>query len=264
MIQRRGFAQLLLLFVVLFTMARSCGADGVGYAARRTVELRNDRYSVVHFHDWSEQTRETRFTLIGKLNHYESYFSSASNTFAYVKVYDRSTGNLVFRSPTPALTHLWVSPDSRYLVGLSNVKLWNPYQLIVFSLPDGKLVYKEHIASEVCTFTPEQLNQFFQQYPKAKIYLQQRTKQIGQMMYVDAYTIDMPTVVEKAAFDVLFYHRVPNPYSPNFRESVTNWMDWFDKKRPVVELQNENSGLVLTLRDPKGGPFRVPLGKQGD
>jgi hypothetical protein len=44
----------------------------------------------------------------------------------------------------PALTLLWISPDSRYVVGLSNVKLWNPYQLVVFSRA-GRRVFERSI-----------------------------------------------------------------------------------------------------------------------
>jgi hypothetical protein len=49
------------------------------------------------------------------------------------------TGAEIFRRPVPALTYIWISRDSKYIVGISNVKLWNPYQLVVFSRSGDRL-----------------------------------------------------------------------------------------------------------------------------
>jgi hypothetical protein len=45
----------------------------------------------------------------------------------------------LFRVPVPALTYIWISPDSKYVVGLSNIKLWNPYQIVVYSRSGERL-----------------------------------------------------------------------------------------------------------------------------
>jgi hypothetical protein len=46
----------------------------------------------------------------------------------------------LFRRPVPALTHIWISPDSAYVVGISNVMLWNPYQLVAFCRSGDRLL----------------------------------------------------------------------------------------------------------------------------
>jgi hypothetical protein len=40
----------------------------------------------------------------------------------------------------PALTHIWISTDSKYVVGISNVMLRNPYQLVVFNKSGDRLL----------------------------------------------------------------------------------------------------------------------------
>jgi hypothetical protein len=54
-----------------------------------------------------------------------------------LRILDRATGRQIFRRDGPRLTHLWVSPDGRYIVGLSRVKAQiGPHLIVVRS--DGK------------------------------------------------------------------------------------------------------------------------------
>jgi hypothetical protein len=53
---------------------------------------------------------------------------------------DKAPGTELFLHPVPVLTHIWISPDSKYVVGISNIMLWNPYQLIVFSKSGDRLL----------------------------------------------------------------------------------------------------------------------------
>jgi hypothetical protein len=116
-----GAATLLLAAVAL--------ADAVGYAG--VVDLRSETGAVVaeHHHDWSRSTEGARFKMISTT---KDPFT-ADNTYSYLRLLDKASGREIFRKPVPALTHLWISPDSRYVVGLSSIKLWNPYQIVVFS-----------------------------------------------------------------------------------------------------------------------------------
>jgi hypothetical protein len=65
---------------------------------------------------------------------------AADNDYSYLRLRDKATGAELFRRPVPALTHIWISPDSKYVVGISNVMLWNPYQLVVFSGSGDRLL----------------------------------------------------------------------------------------------------------------------------
>ena len=70
---------------------------------------------------------------------------SADNDYSYLRLRDKATSAELFRRPVPALTHIWISPDSKYLVGISDVMLWNPYQLVVFSKSDDRLLERNMV-----------------------------------------------------------------------------------------------------------------------
>jgi hypothetical protein len=126
----RGYATVacmaLSLLVVTSTTAH---ADRGGYG--KVVDLRAEAGTsrAEHHHDWSPSTRAARWKMISST---KNPFG-VENDYSYLRLYDELTGIELFRRPVPALTHIWVSPDSKYVVGLSNVKVWNPYQLVVFS-----------------------------------------------------------------------------------------------------------------------------------
>jgi hypothetical protein len=116
----RTRATLLLLLVLTAVAAGRAVADAVAYAG--VVELRASGGSTVaeHHHDWKKHT-------------------------AHVRILDSSSGKLLLERPSPALTTLWVSPDGRYVVGLSTIKSANPNQLFVLSR-DGGYVHEERIS----------------------------------------------------------------------------------------------------------------------
>jgi len=117
-------------------------ADAVGY--RGIVNLREQTDVVVaeHHHDWSRATEDARFKMITTT---KDPFTP-ENTYSYLRLLDRASGRELFKKPVPALTHLWISPDSRFVVGLSNVKLWNPYQIVVFDR-SGRRLFEKSITS---------------------------------------------------------------------------------------------------------------------
>ena len=105
-------------------------ADAVGYRAIVNLREQTDVVVAEHHHDWSRATEAARFKMITTTR---DPFTQ-ENTYSYLRLLDRASGRELFKKPVPALTHLWISPDSRFVVGVSNVKLWNPYQIVVFDL----------------------------------------------------------------------------------------------------------------------------------
>ncbi len=53
----------------------------------------------------------------------------------------------VYCTAPPALTHLWLSPDEKYVVGLSDIYNNNTHQLVVYTV-EGELVYNKTIECE--------------------------------------------------------------------------------------------------------------------
>jgi len=76
---------------------------------------------------------------------------------------------------------------------------------------------------------------------------------------VDGFILGMPNVIGMAAYGRLLDFEKPNRYSPNFGESVTNSVYWFDEANPNLEMREENGTLQLRLNDPKGEPFTIAL-----
>ena len=65
---------------------------------------------------------------------------TTQNTYSSLRVSDLRDGKLLFTVPVPALTHLWISKDSHFIVGISNIKLWNPIQVVVFDSRGNRLL----------------------------------------------------------------------------------------------------------------------------
>ena len=118
-------------------------ADAVGYAEIKDLREENDVLSVEHHHDWSRATEAARYKMITTT---KDPFT-AENTYSYLRAIEKASGRELFRAPVPALTRLWISPDSRYIVGLSSIKLWNPYQLVVFTR-GGRRVYQRDFTGD--------------------------------------------------------------------------------------------------------------------
>jgi len=133
-------------FLVLLGLAVAVAvalADAVGYAEVKDIRTQNDVLSVEHHHDWSRATEPARYKMITTT---KNPFT-AENTYSWLRAVDKASGKELFRAPVPALTLLWISPDSKYVVGLSSIKLWNPYQLVVFTR-SGRRVFEKDFTSD--------------------------------------------------------------------------------------------------------------------
>jgi len=126
---------------LLVAMSTSAHADMVGY--NKVVDLWAEvgTLRAEHHHDWSYVARDARWKMIFST---KNPFS-ADNDYSYLRLRDNRTGAELLRRPVPALTHIWISPNSKYIVGISNVKLWNPYQLVVFSRSGNLLLERNMV-----------------------------------------------------------------------------------------------------------------------
>src|SRR5262245_11911870 len=86
-------------------------ADAVGYAGIKDLKEENDVLRVEHHHDWSRATEPARYKMITTTN--DPF--TAENTYSYLRVVEKASGHELFRAPVPALTRLWISPDSKYV-----------------------------------------------------------------------------------------------------------------------------------------------------
>jgi hypothetical protein len=118
-----------ILSLILMGLASSTvHADRAGYRGKVSLLAETSELRAEHSHDWSVASVSATKDLFG-----------AENTYSYLQLSDKATGTVLFRVPVPALTYIWISPDSKYLVGLSKIKLGNPYQIVVYSRSGQRL-----------------------------------------------------------------------------------------------------------------------------
>lgn len=116
-------------------------ADFIGYDKVIDLSTENGNLRAEHHHDWSGASHAARWKMISTT---KDPFT-ADNDYSYLRLRDKATGAELFRRPVPALTHVWISPDSKYVVGISNIMLWNPYQLVVFSKSGERLLERNMV-----------------------------------------------------------------------------------------------------------------------
>ena|ERR1700722_1625864 len=127
----------------LMVAASTAHADRSGYD--KVIHLWAETGSVraEHHHDWSGATHEARWKMISTTRNP----FIADNDYSYLLLRDKATGSELFRRPVPALTYIWISSDSKYVVGVSDVMLWNPYQLVVFSKSGDRLLERSMVGA---------------------------------------------------------------------------------------------------------------------
>jgi hypothetical protein len=246
-VNRRLFIALLAALPAIRAYADRSAYDGV-----HEVSAARDGLTFRHRHDWSSPKISSLFLDLS--NHQR--FLSADNDFSFVELVQGD--QVLFRAPAPALTYLWISPDARFFVGLSDIKLDNPYQLMVWRR-DGSVVHHEHISAEVAKLSAGQKREFTRRFPDDAKFLASRYFTVGGATYLDCYILGVPDEISVTAWNFLFALRIRHPYSADFKESVTNEVEWFDAAHPVVGIEQNGTGLTLTLRSPSGSPMVIPL-----
>jgi hypothetical protein len=167
----------------------------------------------------------------------------------------RGPGQRLFRASVPALTRLWISPDSRYVLGLSEIMVWNPYQLVLYDR-DGHLLFRRHIAAEEAVFTPREYAQLLTRFPKGKPEIERLTTREGDRVFVD---LGDPHRLH-GAWNTLYRHLHPSHDSPRFSETVTNFVYWLDPRDAHPKLiESDGRVTAIELSDPEGVRFRIPV-----
>jgi hypothetical protein len=105
-----------LAFALFAEPAESCVA---AYQGTVEVSAASPAIRVVHRHDWGKRKSSIRLSRV-------------------------DSGMLIAEKPSPPLTMLWVSPDSFYVEGLSDVKYDNPVQVLVMRT-DGTVLFERSV-----------------------------------------------------------------------------------------------------------------------
>jgi len=250
-----SFRQLVFVSIAI-VLATPASADRARYSGSNDLTARSATLIVRHRHDWSLLSERLTF--------------SADTPFGVEpgvsSLEFRTTGKPVIRISSPPLTFLLVTPDSRYVIGLSQIKALNDVQLVVFDR-DARPLLKRHIASEVYGFSPEAYRQLRTRHAKALSELDRYARFVqmpygwreGGKVYLDIWTATTEPGWSRL-FEDLYPAMQRSPYSPNIGESVSNFVYWYDTDDPAPTIV-EKAGQPdrINLRDPKGVEMSIPF-----
>lgn len=245
-----------LLLLLAFVFCGHLTADSTGYGGKHTISAVSSNFGVVHMHDWSSEKIPALFN---DLTNHEAFLGEA-NDFSFIQLFDANQKS-VFLKPSPALTVIWISPDSKFIVGLSSIMLNNPYQLMIWRI-DGTLVYKKHISASVAKISPKDLEEFYQKYPAAKTIFRDRYMLRSGVGYLDYDIGGVPNIIGDEAWHDLYARDVPNPYSDDFSSSVTDHITWFDEKEPDLAITETPNTIKLSFRSPSGKLVQIAFPKK--
>ncbi|MEO5670527.1 MAG: hypothetical protein ABIR26_07520, partial [Ramlibacter sp.] len=124
---------------------------------------------------------------------------------------------------------------------------------------DGRVLHREHVASEVAKLSTDQRRDFAQRYPDAEAFLSKRYFSYGSSNYLDFSIQGLERKIGTPAWDHLRKLSVPHPYSGDFAESVTNNVIWFDDASPAPRMERSATGWTLHLRSPGGRQMQIPV-----
>ncbi|MDQ1349802.1 MAG: hypothetical protein QG657_103 [Acidobacteriota bacterium] len=242
---------------IILIVSAICVADARSYNEIVNLKVENKEIALKHYHNWSLETKKKRDAMM--LNHQNPFL--VENDYAFIECIDKKTGRRLFKKPTPALTYLYISSDSKYIIGLSKIQLDNPYQFVCFDL-EGNLVAKKHITPEEAKLSLSDYQDFKERYSIAYDLLisLERITRIGNEVYIDFSGMNMPIMLGKA-WDYLFSKITLSHLSKNFSDSISNWVFWYNAKDPKIELNYNNKGQLIgvSLLDPKGERFEIPI-----
>jgi hypothetical protein len=229
----------------------------VQYSGSKDLEAHSASLIVRHRHNWSLLSEQLKFSSDTPFG-VEPGVSSLE--------FRSSTGESVTRISSPPLTFLLVTPDSRYVIGLSQIKVANDVQLVVFDR-DPRLLLKRHIAVHVNGFSPEKYRDLRTRHSEAFAGLDRHSRMVQMpygwrqdgTIYLDIWIATKEPGWSRF-FNDLFRAMQRSPYSADFGESVSNFVYWYDTDDPAPKIvEKAGQPETITLRDPKGVAMSIPF-----
>ena len=247
--------QFLAFICVAALCVASTWADRAAYSQVVDLEAVGDGIVVHHHHDWTRNTWDARYEMITTN---QNPFT-ADNEFAFVRIRSAVDDREIATVPSPALTWIGVTNEGAFVVGLSRIKIANPYQLVVLDR-EGRLLGRRHISSEVACLIPAEYERLKKRYPKEFNWLAEGVDTIDGTVYVDFQRMTSPRRLGRL-WGKLLENACPSPFSPNISESVSNFVYWYHEESPdpEVELDDSNRPSAISLSDPTGTRVRIPI-----
>lgn len=246
----------IILISIALMASTLCKSDPFGYDLIISFEVETENLRIIHYHNWSDSTRESRFKMIST----DQNPFTPENNYAYVMAIDKKSNDTLFKSPSPALTHIEVSDDEQYIISITNIMLWNPFQLVAYNLK-GDVVYKRHITSIEAKLDSADFKYFQNNYLKGFKHLQEldRIHLYKGYYYIDFLSANMPTKIEEV-WNYLIKLKSNNHLSDDFSETTSNYIFWYQESDPKLEICSLPNKLdYISLLDPEGKRFYLMI-----
>ncbi|OQX75226.1 MAG: hypothetical protein B6D64_12055, partial [Bacteroidetes bacterium 4484_276] len=210
--------RILIIITILIGLTFKVKADSFSYSDSLRIQVETKNYIVIHFHDWTNKTKDSRYKMISTN---QDPFTQ-ENDYSYLECIDKKSGKSIFKKPCPALTKIQISDDEKHIIGISKIMLWNPFQLVIFDVKGG-LIKKRHISSEEAKLDSNSFMEFKQKYSTQYYYLDSinRIYRLDKPIYVDFISMSMPRILGDA-WKYLYDFIARNHLSDNYSETVTN------------------------------------------
>lgn len=230
----RHYTKLYLFIVICVISSNNAFADISSYRATRAFKETTKNFVITHYHDYSYRKENERRNIFSYGPN--AIFSDSLNSYSYILAISKTSGDTLFKKPCPPLTKIVVSKDEKYIIGLSEIKLNNPYELVIFDTT-GNLLYKRNIGGLKFELTEENLKQLIQLFPKS-----------FQLLMIDEAIVfeDEKWQISPSYRSIRdtslrsFLLKLPMQFNDNIfirkSESVTNFIYWFDNKNPAVTI----------------------------
>jgi len=240
---------ILLVFLATSLIAK---ADPFAYNGKVLISAESKNFIVNHYHNWTSDTEDELYEMIMT----DQNPFTDKNNYGYIELLNKKTGKLIFKKPSTALTQIIISENEKHIVGISNIMVSNPYQLVIYDTK-GILIKKRNFSSEESKLTLSEYDEFAMKFPKECEDLVDFTYFENGFVYIDFLRMNMPKKLGKA-WDFLIDYIAPNHLTPNIWETTTNYVYWFFEENPEISLNYINKNLVsININDPKNKKFKI-------
>ena len=243
-----------IIILVFLSLSFTAKADPFAYNGKVLITAESENFIANHYHNWTSDTEDELYEMITT----DQNPFNEKNNYGYIELLDKKTGKLIFKKPSTALTKIIISENEKHIVGISNIMVWNPYQLVVYDI-NGILIKKRNFSSEESKLTLAQYDEFSIEFPKECEDLTDFTYFKDGFVYIDFLRMNMPKKLGNA-WDYLIDYTAPNHVTPNISETTTNYVYWFSEKNPEIKLNYNNENLIsIKINDPENKQIQIDI-----
>ncbi len=238
--------QILILFTFIGIYSNLfCKAQVAIYSGINMAQCESEKYSVFHYHDFSDRRVDELFNDVrfGE----DAIFKSNLNRYSFIEVKDKASGKIIFKNPCPALRQVFISPNQQYILGISNIKFHNFYQLVVYDLT-GKVIYKKSLSKIRVKLSETELKEFARKYPTRL----EKFISLGDVEFHE-HNWYFPYKYSNEEEDSSYHEFLIKHFDygsnvfPKKVNGIAAFVNWYDEKNPNVQFIEKEGKLTNIL-----------------